>query len=139
MLIGAQFNQNLFAQELVNAAGKTIPGTQVPEASLGDVEQKLNVLRPQFVRIFFSPHQDKGSPTTPGTRDSFIRTVQLAQDAGATINITVQSVTPYVADPETGMNEFAAVLDELVHSHGITNVRWVTLENEPNTPGSRHI
>jgi hypothetical protein len=37
------------------------------------------------------------------------------------------------------MKEFAAVLDELVHSHGITNVGWVTLQNEPNTAGSTHI
>ena len=136
MLVGAQFNQNLFARELVNARGRTIPGTEVPEESLGDLEQRLTALTPQFVRVFFSPHQDKGPPST---RESFVKTVQLAQAVGASINITVQSVLDYVADSETAMNEFAAVLGELVHSHGITNVRWVTLQNEPNTPGSRHI
>jgi hypothetical protein len=136
MLIGVQFNQNLFAAELVTASGKKIPGTRVPQESLGDLERRLTALKPQFVRVFFSPQQDKGSPST---RDSFVKTVQLAQQAGATINITVQSVAGYVADPENGMNEFAALLNELVHSDGITNVRWVTLQNEPNTPGSRHI
>lgn len=136
MLIGAQFNQNLFAQELVNARGQKIPGTRVPEESLADLEQRLKVLKPQFVRVFFSPHQDAGRPST---RDSFIRTVQLAQASGATINITVQSVSDYVSDPEAGMQDFAAVLDELARSHGITNVRWVTLQNEPNTPGSAQI
>lgn len=136
MLIGAQFNQNLFAPQLVNARGEKIPGTQVPEESLGDLQQRLTVLKPQFVRVFFSPHQDKGPPST---RESFIKTVQLAQAVRATINITVQSVLDCVADPETGMKEFAAVLGELVHSYGITNARWVTLQNEPNTPGSTHI
>jgi hypothetical protein len=142
MLVGVQFNQNLFAEELVSASGKTIPGTRVPERSLSDLEQRLTVLKPQFVRMFFSPHQDAGSPSTPGTRESFIKTAELAQAVGATINITVQSVATYVASEESrekGMNEFAAVLDELVNSHRITNVRWVTLENEPNTPGSAHI
>lgn len=136
MLVGAQFNQNLFARELVTARGRTIPGTRVPEESLDDLEQRLAGLKPQLVRIFFSPQQDKGPPST---HDSFVKTVQLAQAAGATINITVQSVLGYVTDPEAGMEAFAAVLDELVHSHGLTNVRWVTLQNEPNTPGSTRI
>ena len=142
MLVGVQFNQNLFAEELVNASGKTIPGTRVPEQSLPDLRQRLTVLKPQFVRMFFSPHQDAGSPSTPGTRESFIKTAELAQAVGATINITVQSVATYIGSEESrekGMNEFAAVLDELVNSHGIGNLRWVTLENEPNTPGSAHI
>src|SRR5213596_1231226 len=116
MLVGAQYNQNLFAQELVNARGKRIPFTPVPRKSLGDLDRRLARLKPQFVRIFFSPQQDKGSPSTPGTRDSFIKTVQLAQAAGAAVNITVQSVSGYVGDPnigmsaETGMKDFAGVL-----------------------------
>jgi hypothetical protein len=90
MLTGAQFNQNLFAQEPVNARGQKIPGTRVPVESLADLEHRLKVIKPQFVRVFFSPYQDKDRPST---RDSFMRTVQLAQATGATINITVQSVS----------------------------------------------
>jgi hypothetical protein len=82
--------------------------------------------------VFFSPYQDKDRPST---RDSFMRTVQLAQATGATINITVQSVS----DGRARMQEFAAVLDELARSQGCTNVRGVTLQNEPNTPGSTQI
>ena len=137
MLVGAQFNQNLYASGLRTLGGRTKAIPTLSGESLADLEQKLKDLEPQLVRVFFSPFQDKGPPST---RDSFVRTVQLAQAAGATINITVQSVQPYVADPGQGMNEFAAVLDGLVRSQGCTNVRWVTLQNEPNTPpGSEKI
>jgi hypothetical protein len=137
MLVGAQFNQNLYASGLRILGGKTKTVPKLSDESLADLEQKLKALKPQFVRVFFSPFQDTGPPST---RDSFVRTVQLAQAAGATINITVQSVLPYVENPGQGMNEFAAVLDELVRSQGCTNVRWVTLQNEPNTPpGSEKI
>src|SRR4051794_41178739 len=142
MQIGVQFNQNLFAQELVSASGKTIPGTHVPETSLPDLKQKLTDLKPHFVRIFFSPQQDKGSQSTRGTRESFISTAELAQSVGATINVTVQSVAGYTASEasrEQFMTDFAGVLEELVQSNGVTNLRWVTLQNEPNTPGSVHI
>jgi hypothetical protein len=143
MLVGAQFNQNLYASGVRTLGGGTKSIPKLSDESLADLEQKLKALKPQFVRVFFSPFQDKGPPST---RDSFVRTVQLAQAAGATINITVQSVEPYVHDPpyvhnpDLGMNEFAAVLEELVRSQGCTNVRWVTLQNEPNTPpGSEKI
>lgn len=138
MRVGVQFNQNLFAPELAAAGGEsqTIPGTTVPESSLGDLQQKLVALKPQFARVFFNPHQDAGQPSS---RASFVKTIEWAQAAGATINITVQSVASFVDHPETGMKEFAALLAELVDSHGITNVRWVTLQNEPNTPGIAHI
>jgi hypothetical protein len=131
MHVGVQFNQNLFAKELVSASGKSIPGTRVPETSLPDLTQKLTHLKPQLVRIFFSPQQDKGSKSTPGTRDSFIKTAELAQAVGATINVTVQSVAGYTASQESRgqlMIDFASILDELVQSHGITSLRWVTLQ-----------
>ena len=75
MLIGAQFNQNLFARELVNLAGEVIPGTQVPETSFADLQHKLAELKPQFVRVFFSPHQDQALPST---HESFVKSVELA-------------------------------------------------------------
>ena len=136
MLIGAQFNQNLFASELVDQQGRVISGTQVPETSLIDLERKLIALKPQLVRVFFSPHQDTSSPST---RDSFVKTVTLAQETGATINITVQSVAAYIADPAGGMHELAELLDELVHEQGITQLLWLTLQNEPNTKDARQI
>ena len=115
MLVGAQFNQNLYASEVRKLRGGKMAIPKLSDQSLADLGQKLKALEPQFVRVFFSPFQDKGPPST---RDSFLRTVQLAQAAGATINITVQSVAPYVPDPDQGMDEFAVVLDDLVGPGG---------------------
>ena len=64
---------------------------------------------------------------------SFVETVELAQQAGATINITYQTATNAKSQPDKYMGEFAAVLDDLVRTRGFTNVRWVTIQNEPNT------
>src|SRR3954447_5105036 len=118
---GVQFNQNVYASI-----------TPPPKGPIVDLEQKVIDLAPQFVRLFFNATQAKGTNRTPGTLDSFKRTVNLAQRAGATINITIQSVAPYVAKPEAGMNEFADLLETLVQD-GATNLRWVTLQNEPNS------
>jgi len=118
---GVQFNQNVYASI-----------TPPPKGPIVDLEQKVIELAPQFVRLFFNATQAKGTNRTAGTLDSFKRTVNLAQRAGATINITIQSVAPYVAKPEAGMNEFADLLETLVQD-GATNLRWVTLQNEPNS------
>ena len=37
------------------------------------------------------------------------------------------------------MSRFAGVLEELVSTHGINNLRWVTIQNEPNTPGMKFV
>ena len=37
------------------------------------------------------------------------------------------------------MKTLASVLNELVHVNGVTNIRWLTLQNEPNTAGATHI
>jgi hypothetical protein len=31
------------------------------------------------------------------------------------------------------LSRFAAILDDLVRTRGFTNVRWVTVQNEPNS------
>ncbi len=131
MLIGTQFNQNLYTTQIVDVHGQVFPGTNVPASSLPDLQRKLVSLRPQFVRLFFDAQQ---AGAKPGTQDSFVQTAQLAQSVGATINITLASIAPYIDDDETGMKAFAAVLKDLAVTHHVTNVRWVTLQNEPNTP-----
>lgn len=119
---GVQFNQNVYASI-----------TPPPEGPITDLENKVIELAPQFVRLFFNVTQAQG----PNSKlDSFKRAVALAQRAGATINITIQSVAPYVATleagMEAGMKEFADLLETLVQD-GATNLRWVTLQNEPNS------
>jgi hypothetical protein len=117
---GAQFDQHVFA-----------PITAAPPGSLPDLDAKVKALEPQLVRIFYSVGQEADA----NNMASFIETVQLAQDAGATINITYQSAAGARLQPGPFMNRFAAVLEDLVRVRGLTNVRWVTVQNEPNTPG----
>jgi hypothetical protein len=117
---GAQFNQHVFA-----------PVTPASPATLPDLEAKVKALEPQLVRIFYHVGQE----ADPSNMASFIETVQLAQDAGATINITYQTATAARLQPALFMGRFAAILEDLVRARGLTNIRWVTLQNEPNTAG----
>jgi hypothetical protein len=115
---GAQFNHHVYAA-ISRAAGVT-------DDNAKDMEQKMRDLHPQFSRIFFN----NTAFTDPDRMQSFIRTAQLAQSTGATINVTWQGGTLSVANGT--IPKFAAVLIDLVRNRGITNLRWLTLQNEPN-------
>ncbi len=115
---GGQFNHHVYAA-ISRAAGVT-------DDNAKDMERKMRDLQPQFSRIFFN----NTAFTDPDRMQSFIRTVQLAQSAGTTINITWQGGTLSVANGT--IPKFAAVLIDLVRARGITNLRWLTLQNEPN-------
>jgi hypothetical protein len=113
---GGQFNQYLYT------AFSAVPADQ-----FASVEQKVVDLQPQFVRIFFQ----RDAFTNPDRMQSFIRTVELAQRTGTTINITWQGTFQPALQAE--YPKFAAVLVDLVKNRGITNLRWVTPQNEVNT------
>jgi hypothetical protein len=115
---GAQFNQHVYAAI-----------TAAPVESLPDLEAKAKALEPQLVRIFYNDLQE----AQPDALASFIRTVRLAQDAGAIINITYQTAARAKANPPLFMGRFADVIEDLVRARGDTNVRWVTVQNEPNS------
>jgi hypothetical protein len=115
---GAQFNQHVYAQ-VSRAAGVT-------DANVVDMEQKMKALHPQFSRIFFTPL----AFGDPDRMQSFVRTVMLAQTAGTTINITWQGGNLDVAGGN--VQRFANVLIDLVKNRGVTRLRWLTLQNEPN-------
>jgi hypothetical protein len=116
---GAQLNQNVYA-----AISRQVG---VTDENIPDMEAKTIALQPQLVRIFFN-----GSAyTDPDMMQSFVRTVQLAQRAGATIDITWSGGGE--SDPDGTMARFAGVLVDLVKNRGITRLRWVTVENEPNS------
>jgi hypothetical protein len=110
---GGQFNNHVYAA-LSRAAGVT-------DDNVVDMEQKMRALHPEFSRIFFTPQ----AFTDPDKMQSFIRTVQFAQSTGTDINITWQGGT---LQPQ----KFADVLLDLVSNRGITHLRWLTLQNEPN-------
>ena len=78
---GAQFNQHVYA-----------PVTNAPVASLPNMEAKVKALEPQLVRIFYNDDFEERQPNRVRNTASFVDTVQLAHEAGATINITYQSV-----------------------------------------------
>jgi hypothetical protein len=114
---GAEFNQHVFAAI-----------TSAPPESLPDLEAKVKALEPQFVRIFYNDLQE----ADPDQLASFVETVGLAQEAGASINITYQTAARAKVDPVGSMSKFAAVVEELVRVHGDSGVRWLTVQNEPN-------
>ena len=123
---GAQMNPYLYCA----------PNWKDVEPVAGDFEAKVLALRPQHVRIFyrqewFSGGRDNISQEDPRVGESFIRACRLAQRAGATINVTHWR-GPW-PEPEKHMAAFAATLRELIRGHGLTSIRYVTVQNEPNT------
>jgi hypothetical protein len=110
---GGQFNHHVYSA-LSRSVGVT-------DDNVADMEQKMRALHPQFSRIFFTPQ----AFTDPDKMQSFIRTVQFAQSTGTDINITWQGGT---LQPQ----KFADVLLDLVQNRGITHLKWLTLQNEPN-------
>jgi hypothetical protein len=119
---GGQFNQHVYAN-LSASVGVT-------PTNVLDMEHKMVSLHPQLARIFFNSSEF----TFPDRMASFVRTVQLAQAAGATINVTWQGGG--FNNIPLNMQRFANVLLDLVQNKGITNLRWVTVQNEPNEPGN---
>jgi hypothetical protein len=115
---GAQFNHHVYSA-LSRAAGVT-------DDNVADMEQKMRTLHPQFSRIFFTPQ----AFTDPDKMQSFVRTVLFAQSVGTDINITWQGGTLSVAAGT--VQKFADVLLDLVRNRGVTHLRWLTLQNEPN-------
>jgi hypothetical protein len=115
---GGQFNHHVYAA-LSRSVGVT-------DENVVDMEQKMRALHPEFSRVFFTPQ----AFTDPDKMQSFIRTVQFAQSTGTTINITWQGGTLSAASGT--VQKFANVLLDLVRNRGITNFRWLTLQNEPN-------
>ncbi len=117
---GAQLNQHVYAAI-----------TGAPPGSFPDLEAKVKELEPQLVRIFYNVNQE----ADPDKMQSFVDTVQLAEESGAAINITYQTATAAKTQPDLYMARFAAILEDLVRTHGLTNVHWVTVQNEPNSTG----
>jgi hypothetical protein len=123
---GAQFNQHVYA-----------PITNLAPERFADLETAVKEFEPQLVRIFYNENfEEVGQPRyDPENIVSFRKTVALAQEAGATINITYQAFGDARVAPGPHMARFAAELENLVENEGYTNVRWVTVANEPNALG----
>jgi hypothetical protein len=122
---GFQFNHHLYA-----------PLTSPDPATLPDLESKVKALEPQLVRIFYSENWEGNSdgkhPEWPANLESFRKVVALANASGATIVIAYQGVSAAKLDPDLWMGRFADILQDLIVTRHLTNVRWVTIGNEPN-------
>jgi hypothetical protein len=122
---GTQYNQNVYAA--ISASDG------ITSANVGQLETKVKALHSQYVRIFFDskawPTDPNYSTATADFMSSFVSTVKLAQDAGATsINITYWHTAAAALMPA-----FAGVLNDLIVNHGLTAVNQVTIQNEVNS------
>jgi hypothetical protein len=126
---GAQFNNHVYAPITPWPAG----------AGYGNFEDKVKTLQPQLVRIFYNDNWDGNAnglfPDWEVNYSSFVDVVRLAQETGATIDISFQNLgnAQFPENYESSMERFADVLEDLVVNHHFTNVRWAEVGNEPNT------
>lgn len=107
----------------------TAPNAGQPVGDLDDLARKLDALAPQHVRIYV--HADWWQPGHEKVRDSFVRTCQLAQSSGATINVTLWS--GWEANQAQASSEMTQLLKDLILNRSLTAVRYVTLQNEVNS------
>jgi hypothetical protein len=111
---------------------------EISPQAMSDLEQKVKALRPQFVRIFFlQSWWDKDVDTEvakkhPGMRDSFIRTVRLAQEAGASVLIQLWYDPNHYKDTDAVARNFAQAIREMRTQYGFTSIRFATIQNEPD-------
>jgi hypothetical protein len=111
---GAQLNQNVYAA--ISAPSGVTAG------NLGAMEQKVETLAPRHVRIFWDQF------AKPDEQASFLRTVDLARRAGATVNVTCWH-GPY-PNPTKQMASFADALQQVL---ALVPEVWVTIQNEVNS------
>jgi hypothetical protein len=133
---GAEMNENLYTS-LSNPANGW--NNSAPEDT-ANVEAKVKSMRPGLSRIFLS--KSNFLPGNQNLVDSFDQTIELAQAAGARVNITWQSLTHpsnnlTTAQAEvyidTDMQNFAATVNDLVKNHGVTVIDELTVQNEPDS------
>jgi hypothetical protein len=132
---GAQMNMHLYTA--LNDPSRGFVGNTPPE-DLDNVEAKIAALRPGLTRIFLSPANY--DPGNENRMESFYKTVELAQEVGANVNITWWFLETNYDDPvkmdellRENMSQFAGTLVDLIENKGITVIREVTIQNEPNT------
>lgn len=136
---GAQMNGYVYTAQ--NDPTRGFTGNEPPE-EVANLESKVKAMHPGLCRIFLSP-----AAYLPGNQnlmDSDYKTVELAQKAGADINITwwflthpsnkltTEQAETYI---DTDMQDFAMTVNDLVKNHGITAIKELTVQNEPDSVG----
>ncbi len=111
---------------------------EISEAQVADLEAKVKALSPQFVRIFFlNSWWEKDTDNSiakgySGMRESVIRTIRLAQDAGAKVLLQLWYDPDHYEDADGVTRRFAGAIAELREKHGLTCIRYATIQNEPD-------
>ena len=111
---------------------------EISPQQLADLEAKVKQLHPQFVRIFFlNSWMEKDTDNSiaknhPGMRESLIRTIRLAQDAGATVLLQFWYDPDRYQDVDGVAKRFATHIAELRQKYGLTCIRYATIQNEPD-------
>lgn len=131
---GAQYNNNLYTTLSSDVDGVT------PQNVI-TLEDKVKKLGCQHVRIFFDCKSWVGYPKYNAEfMPSFIKTVQLAQASGATVNLTYWHGAYDDKYDESGewpmsrqMSDFANVIEHLIVDLGLNAVQYITIQNEVNT------
>ena len=106
-----------------------------------NLEGKVKILGSQHVRIFFDCKSWVDYPKYDiEFMPSFIKTVQLAQASGASVNLTYWHGAYDDLYEESGvwpmslqMTDFANVIEHLIVDLGLTAVQYITIQNEVNT------
>jgi hypothetical protein len=130
---GAQMNSNLYAS-LSNPANGW---NNSPPLDAANVEAKIRGMKPGLCRIFLSPNFFVAANANELT--SLYQTIQLAQTAGARVNVTwwflrqAPASGNQLAYTQQDMQNFADTLIDLVKNHDITAIREITIQNEPNS------
>ena len=109
------------------------PITNPPGGDPPDLEAKVKALEPQLVRIFYNDDFEERQPNRVRNLASFStpcssRTRPARRSTSPTRPSTVATTAPGRVD-----DALRGVLEDLVGMQGYTNVRWVTVANEPNT------
>ena len=133
---GAQMNGYVYTA--LNDPTRGFVGNEPPE-DMGNLESKVIAMHPGLVRIFLSPAAYLSG--NQNLMDSTYKTVELAQRAGADINITWWFIDRAPKDDpviqqqlmQQDMQEFASTLEDMVVNHGITHLQQITIQNEVDT------
>ena len=81
-------------------------------------------------------NRDGRFPNWPENYASFVKVVRLAQEAGATIDISFQNLAKREVHARAGRWRSSPTCSRTwSRNHGLTNVRWAEVGNEPNSGG----
>ena len=125
---GADMNPYLFCRP-----------NNISEKNAADLEaRKSSRSAPQHVRIFFlnSWANNVGdqfvSHGDPKTYASFVRTVRMAQKAGASVNVTLWYDPLRWKDPVDSAHQFAFNVTRMLDQEHLSAIRYITIQNEPD-------